>query len=157
VYDILKAKSEIKNQWINCNGSIERKLRKTRNEAINEIVWEWFVSARYRNFRISGTMLQEHAKEVAEKLGKSEFKASNGWSESFRTRLQIVFNEFCGESEDVCRETSRLGHQITFNYTDTDQRTLQMVTKQNIFTHYEAKLCVWKVEDAMVENFAKKS
>jgi hypothetical protein len=29
VYDILKAKSEIKNQWLNCNSSIKRKLRKT--------------------------------------------------------------------------------------------------------------------------------
>jgi hypothetical protein len=84
VYDILKAKSEIKKQWLNCNGSTKRKLRKTGNEDISEIVWEWFVSARSRNFRICGTMKQEHAKEVAEQLGKSEFKASNGWLENFR-------------------------------------------------------------------------
>jgi hypothetical protein len=50
-------------------------------------------------------MLQEHAKEVTEKLRKSEFKALNGWLESFRKRHQIVFNEVCGESEDVCGET----------------------------------------------------
>jgi hypothetical protein len=40
VYDILKAKSEIKKGWQNCNCSIKRKLRKTGNEDINEIVWE---------------------------------------------------------------------------------------------------------------------
>jgi hypothetical protein len=79
VYDILKAKSEIKYLWLNFNGSITRKLRKTGNEDISQIVWEWFVSAKSRNFRIFETMIQEHAKEVAEKLGKSEFKASNGW------------------------------------------------------------------------------
>jgi hypothetical protein len=45
VCDILKAKSEIKNQWLHCNGSTKWKLRKTGNEDINEIVWEWFVSA----------------------------------------------------------------------------------------------------------------
>jgi hypothetical protein len=50
-------------------------------------------------------MIQEHAKEVAEKLGKSEFKASSGLLESFRKRHQIVFNEVCGESGDVCGET----------------------------------------------------
>jgi hypothetical protein len=56
-------------------------------------------------FKLSGTMMQEHAKEVAEKLEKSEFKASNGWLESFRKRHQIVFNAVCGESGDVCGET----------------------------------------------------
>jgi hypothetical protein len=50
-------------------------------------------------------MIQERAKEVAEKLGKSEFKVSNRWEESFRKRHQIVFHEVCGESEDVCGET----------------------------------------------------
>jgi hypothetical protein len=50
-------------------------------------------------------MIQEHAKEVTEKLGKSEFKASNGWLESFRKRHQIMFNKVCGESGDVCGET----------------------------------------------------
>jgi hypothetical protein len=104
VYDILKAKSEIRNQWLNCNGSIKRKPM-NENEDITKIVWEWFVSVRSRNFGISGTMIQEHAKEVAEKLGKSEFKASNEWLESFRKRHQIVFNEVCGESGDVCGET----------------------------------------------------
>jgi hypothetical protein len=34
---------------------------------------EWFVHARAR------TLVQEHAKEVNKKLGKSEFKACNGF------------------------------------------------------------------------------
>jgi hypothetical protein len=32
---------------------------------------------RARSLPISGTMTEEHAKEVAKKLGKSEFRASN--------------------------------------------------------------------------------
>jgi hypothetical protein len=45
-------------------------------------------------------VVQEYAKKVAEKLWKTEFKAS------FRTRHQIVFNELCGDSSDVNSETT---------------------------------------------------
>jgi hypothetical protein len=42
VYGILKSKSDIKREWLTGNGSMKRKLKKTGNE----IVWDWFVSAR---------------------------------------------------------------------------------------------------------------
>ena len=51
-------------------------------------------------------MVQEYAKKVAQKLGKTVFKPSNGWLESFRKRHQTVFNELCGESSYVSSETT---------------------------------------------------
>jgi hypothetical protein len=36
-----------------------------------------FVSVRARHLPVSVTMTQEHAKEVAKKLGRSEFKMSD--------------------------------------------------------------------------------
>ncbi|GBN81230.1 hypothetical protein AVEN_105616-1 [Araneus ventricosus] len=50
------------------NGSIKSEMRKTTNEEINEIVWEWFVDIRSRNLPISGLILQAQAKDIAEKL-----------------------------------------------------------------------------------------
>jgi hypothetical protein len=50
-------------------------------------------------------MLQQKAKEVADTLGKTDFKASSGWLESYRRRRSTVFNSVCGESVDVCEET----------------------------------------------------
>jgi hypothetical protein len=50
VYEILKKKTEILKRWINCaNGKIKRELKKTANDDVNEIVWEWFVSVRAKN------------------------------------------------------------------------------------------------------------
>jgi hypothetical protein len=86
VYDILKSKSDTKREWLTGNGSMKRKLKKTGNEDINEIVWDWFVSARAKKISVSEPMLQQKAKEVADTLGKTDFKASNGWLESFQKR-----------------------------------------------------------------------
>ncbi|GBO01842.1 hypothetical protein AVEN_213619-1 [Araneus ventricosus] len=69
-YEIFKT-NEITELWLNGNGSTKRKMRKTANEEINEIVWEWFVNARSRNLPISEPILQTQAKDIAEKLRKN--------------------------------------------------------------------------------------
>jgi hypothetical protein len=51
-------------------------------------------------------VVQEYATEVNEKLGKTEFKASNRWLESYHKQHQIVLTQLCGESSDVSSETT---------------------------------------------------
>ena len=95
VYDILKKKTEILMLWENCvNRKIKRELKKTANEDINEMVWEWFFSVRVKNCHGSGPMVQEYAENVAKKLVKTEFKASNRQLESFHERHQIFLMKF---------------------------------------------------------------
>ena len=103
VYEILKNKDKIKDDWLNNGRSNDskRKLRITGNEEINAIVYDWFLDARSRNLPISGPLLQAQAKLVAEKLNMPDFKASNGWLESFRTRHEITFGQINGEANDV--------------------------------------------------------
>jgi hypothetical protein len=43
-------------------------------------VWEWFVSVRIKNSRMHRPIIQKYAKE----MGKSDFKASDGWLGRFR-------------------------------------------------------------------------
>ena len=58
--DRLEAKSEIRNQWLNCRSVLlERKLRKTGNEYNSEIVWEWFASSRAVKFTVPSAAVQE--------------------------------------------------------------------------------------------------
>lgn len=103
VYDILKNKDKIKSTWLSGNlpAYAQRKSRKTGNEEINKILYQWFSDNRARNLPISGPMLQEQAKQIAQRLGKTDFKASNGWLESFRSRHEISFKQICGEAKDV--------------------------------------------------------
>jgi hypothetical protein len=44
-------------------------------------------------------------KKWLKKMGKCDFKASNGWLGTFRKWRQIVFKEVCGDCGDVSEKT----------------------------------------------------
>ena len=50
-------------------------------------------------------MLKEEALEVAERLGYSQIKASNGWLDSFKCRHNLKQLTVSGEAADVAVET----------------------------------------------------
>ena len=56
---------------------------------LNERIYNWFP--------ISVTLMQAKAKQVAAILQLDQFKASNGWLESFRKRHNISFRTLYGE------------------------------------------------------------
>lgn len=106
IYDILKNKIKIKDEWVKGTaGHVKRITKSTDYDEINRAMFEWFVSARAKGIPISGPLIQTEALETARKLGKHNFKASNGWLESFKHRHNIVFNAVCGEANDVDMQT----------------------------------------------------
>ena len=68
---------------------------------MNELLFRWFKGARENNIPLSGPVLQEKALDFAKYLNLDEFKASNGWLESWRSRYGIRFFKVCGESANV--------------------------------------------------------
>ena len=64
----------------------KRPHRTTGNDAINELIFEWFKMARSKNIPtgVSGPIIQLKAVMFARVIGNAEFKASNGWLASFR-------------------------------------------------------------------------
>ena len=65
------------------------------------MVPKWFQRTRTANIPVSGPMIQAKAISFAQTIGKSEFKASNGWLSRFKIRHNINCAKICGESEIV--------------------------------------------------------
>lgn len=103
ISELLKNKEGIQKMWVlNSNENLKNlKFRKTETSEIDEVLMKWIRSARAKNIPVSGVLLQEKAREVAESLGLETFKASNGWLEKFRTRHNISFKQICGEEKSV--------------------------------------------------------
>ena len=102
IMNILKRKSEILDDLKNnISGSRKRQRRATGNEDINQLCWDWFQEATGRRINISDPLIQEQALQFAKDLGVDQFKASNGWLQSFLKRHNIVFRTMSGESGDV--------------------------------------------------------
>ena len=100
--DILKRKAEILDEFeSNMDIDRKRKRHKSVHSDLNSVTWDWFLKCRSMNIPVSGPMLQEKALKFAQDLDKTEFKASNGWLESFRKRHNISFNALSGEAADV--------------------------------------------------------
>lgn len=90
----------------NSNKGVKRKLNDHNGQTIDEIVFDWFTQQRAKQIPISGPVIQEKARQVAEQLDASTtFKASNGWLEKFRNRHAISFRVINGESASVDNAT----------------------------------------------------
>ena len=79
IIKILKNKESILEAWssdsaTNCNRSNNEKFEK-----INSLLWEWYMRARQSNIPVDGPMLREEARLIAEKLGETSFKGTDGW------------------------------------------------------------------------------
>ena len=82
------------------NPSTKRLCRHGEFE-LNDMLWDWFQKVRSKNLPCSGPMLQQKAMEFAKVLGRTEFKASNGWLEAFKKRHKLGQRVLCGESASV--------------------------------------------------------
>ena len=82
-----------------------KRCRESDFTPINEALYSWYLLATSRNIYPAGPQLCEKAKQIAEQLTTTEFKASNGWLSRWKTRYNIKQVRICGESGEVSGET----------------------------------------------------
>lgn len=103
---ILKTKASILSMY-ESNASSSRILtsktygRQSEYVDINKSLYEWYTLACSKNIFPMGPQLIEKAKQIADCLGKGDFKASNGWLEKWNIRYNIKQLRVSGESGDV--------------------------------------------------------
>ena len=101
ILNIIKRRDAILKDTPGLPLSSKRKHRETGNEPVNELMFEWFNDAKRRKVHITGPMMSEQALHFAHDLGIPDFKASNGWRDTFKKRHTLVFGKSCGEAGDV--------------------------------------------------------
>ena len=104
IFRIKKNKEKIA-QSANQNIDMRRIIKTSKYDVINEETFQWFSLTRKNNIPITGVLLQETAQFFALKHDLTNFKASNGWLETFKSRNKIKSEFLFGESKDADYES----------------------------------------------------
>lgn len=75
------------------------------NAEVDAAVLKWFKQTQANNAPTSGPIIIEQDKIFADKLGVTNFQASNGWLYGFKKRHGIIFKVACGESASIDTNT----------------------------------------------------
>ena len=72
---------------------------------VNSLLYEWYILACSKNIHPGGPQLTEKARDIASRLGKPNFKGSNGWLQKWKVRYNVKQVTVSGESGDVHLDT----------------------------------------------------
>ena len=101
----LKNKQKIMSEWnSNESSSTQKRSNNEKFSDVNQLSWEWYARARESNIPVSGPLLVEEAKLIAESLGEENFKGTNGWLQKWKRRHNITEMSIAGEEGDVSAE-----------------------------------------------------
>ena len=93
----------------NFNKRLKRKFKNENGQKVEELVFEWFIQQRVKHIPMSGPILHEKVKQLAESLAYSseKFKISNGWLEKLCNLHSASFRTINGESASVDNSTMK--------------------------------------------------
>ena len=81
--------------------SKRKRQRSGKDALVDRALREWFDRVSEHGVPLSGPVLMTKAEELAQKLGRSTFKATNGWLERWKNRNEIVCKKSHGEKKSA--------------------------------------------------------
>ncbi|KAL4127580.1 hypothetical protein QTP88_011747 [Uroleucon formosanum] len=91
------------------NESDSRKRKRAgKEEVVDKALKEWFLQVRKKDARINGPLLRQKAEDLAKKMGKDDFVATERWFQRWKKRENISFIKTHGEQgeADFCAAQS---------------------------------------------------
>jgi hypothetical protein len=101
VSNIIQNRDKYLNSSLNRNKKSKRVKNDSKEEKLNQLVFNFIKTSNDNKIPISGPIIQGFALELAANMGLNSFKASNGWLEKFNKRYDIRYNTYSGESSAV--------------------------------------------------------
>ena len=98
---IQKNRDNIIDEWQRNSNPDRKRKRVGKSEDVEEGLLRWFSQARAHQLPISGPLLMQKAEKLAQGLGFTDFKATSGWLERWKTRNSIQFKKQHGEKQDA--------------------------------------------------------
>uniref|UniRef100_A0A4W3HV52 HTH CENPB-type domain-containing protein n=1 Tax=Callorhinchus milii TaxID=7868 RepID=A0A4W3HV52_CALMI len=140
IENILKRRREILEEYEHRAPPGRKRKRATGNEDLNQLCWEWFGEMTARRVPVSGSMLQAEARRLAAELGHADFKASNGWLDSFRKRHGIAFGGAGAAAAARERGEGEPARDPSQGWTDWLPAALESYSTRDIYSLGEAGL-----------------
>lgn len=100
IYKILKKEDQIKKMAMTRNPNKSKKLSKAKYEQLEDLLKLWFKEETAAGANVTPKTLRIKASSTANDLGLADFKASNGWLQKFKKRLEITYTSLTGELKD---------------------------------------------------------
>ena len=97
---IKKNKDRIQSEWQSGTHNDRKRKRSGKNKDVEEGLFLWFEQARSKNVPISGPLLIEKCKKIAEAMG-SDFEPNAGWLFRWKKRYNLKYKRAHGESGDT--------------------------------------------------------
>jgi hypothetical protein len=102
---LIHQQDKLREEWTHDGkqGTSQKRKREGKDPDVEDALRQWFSIITGRGVRVSGPMLKKKSEELAKKLGRDDFKATDGWLSRWKCRHDIKFKKAHGEkySADV--------------------------------------------------------
>jgi hypothetical protein len=98
---ILKNRGEILKGASQNDNIHSKRNRPGKDEQVGSALRLWFTNVRENDARVDGPLMKQKAEELATKMGKENFFATDGWFSRWKKRENIVYKRTHGEQKDA--------------------------------------------------------